>query len=233
MLKYNNKTIYKVYKNNKIIKKAYKQGNTVFEYKDKYLPQGYQECKFIESSGTQYVKTNFIPSDYNGNYTVMIDFQGISLLGSSSYMAGCGGVRSCNMNVNTSGGISIYNNNMAETGAGTGASIESSQFNILERNKIKVTLINDGYTTAVLNGVSYSNEIKTKTASTSYFVLGRSSGTNYPIKLYGCKIYDGNNDLIRHFIPCLDNNNVPCLYERILGETLYNTGAGTFTYELL
>ena len=48
-------------------------------------------------------------------------------------------------------------------------------------------------------------------------------------KIYWCKIYD-NGGLVRDFIPCLDMNNSPCLYDKVSRETFYNKGTGNFTF---
>ena len=56
MLKYNGNNIKKVYKNKDIVKKIYKNSNVVFEYQNTLLPQGYQECKYIQTTGTEYIK---------------------------------------------------------------------------------------------------------------------------------------------------------------------------------
>lgn len=52
--------------------------------------------------------------------------------------------------------------------------------------------------------------------------------SNY--KLYYFKIYE-NNVLVRNYMPALDENNIPCLYETISKTYLYNSGSGSFTYE--
>lgn len=49
------------------------------------------------------------------------------------------------------------------------------------------------------------------------------------IKFYYLKIYEGEN-LVKDFIPVLDTNNKPCMYEKI-GKTFhYNTGEDELTY---
>ena len=40
------------------------------------------------------------------------------------------------------------------------------------------------------------------------------------------------NNLLFNGIPCLDDNNVPCMYDTISGDTFYNQGTGTFGYEV-
>lgn len=48
-------------------------------------------------------------------------------------------------------------------------------------------------------------------------------------KLYYLKIYDGGT-LLRDYIPVLDGNGVPCLYDKVSQTFYYNQGTGTFLY---
>lgn len=43
------------------------------------------------------------------------------------------------------------------------------------------------------------------------------------------KIYDGET-LVRDYVPCLDDNNVPCMYDKVTKTPYYNAGTGNFTY---
>lgn len=52
---------------------------------------------------------------------------------------------------------------------------------------------------------------------------------NLKMKLYSFKIYD-NDALVRDFIPVLNNNGIPCLYDRVNNEFYYNQGTGEFLY---
>lgn len=49
-------------------------------------------------------------------------------------------------------------------------------------------------------------------------------------RLYSFKIYEGD-ELIKSFIPVLDPDNVPCLYETVGNDFYYNGGSGTFIYD--
>lgn len=57
--------------------------------------------------------------------------------------------------------------------------------------------------------------------------------TRYPrygiYKLYYCKIWN-RDTLVRDLIPVLDENNVPCLYDKANDQYYYNLGSGTFLY---
>lgn len=54
-------------------------------------------------------------------------------------------------------------------------------------------------------------------------------GTNDSLTLYSCEIKVGGVE-VRSFIPVLDFNDVPCLYDKISGNFFYNAGTGNFSY---
>lgn len=88
-----------------------------------------------------------------------------------------------------------------------------------------------------INGVRvYSTTSYQTTDRTTYkpyiFVMNQS-GHNLEyssIKLYYIKFYNYNDELIRDFIPVLDENNIPCLYDKISKSYFYNQGTGQFLY---
>jgi len=48
-------------------------------------------------------------------------------------------------------------------------------------------------------------------------------------RIYYLQMYD-NLVLVRDFIPVLDTNNVPCMYDKVTKTFFYNIGTGTFLY---
>ena len=73
-------------------------------------------------------------------------------------------------------------------------------------------------------------------STASIFLFGRHSAyyvdkVNRPAnaKVYYCKIWKGGS-LVRDFIPVLDWNYVPCMYDRVTEQLFYNAGTGTFSY---
>ena len=48
-------------------------------------------------------------------------------------------------------------------------------------------------------------------------------------RIYFCKIYQGEQ-LIRNFVPVLNKNGVPCLYDKVEHKFYYNQGNGQFLY---
>ena len=45
-----------------------------------------------------------------------------------------------------------------------------------------------------------------------------------------CQMFDNELNLIADFIPVLDWDNVPCMYDRVTEQFFYNQGTGTFLY---
>lgn len=50
------------------------------------------------------------------------------------------------------------------------------------------------------------------------------------VAIYSCAIYD-NTVPIMNFVPCLDVNSVPCMYDTIGRKPYYNVGTGEFNYK--
>ena len=49
-------------------------------------------------------------------------------------------------------------------------------------------------------------------------------------KIYYAKITNGQGEMTLNCIPCLDADGVPCLYDLISKKSLYNIGTGSFTW---
>ncbi len=47
-------------------------------------------------------------------------------------------------------------------------------------------------------------------------------------KIYYCKIYEGSR-LVHHFLPVVDYDIVPCMYDKVTRTRFYNQGTGSFT----
>lgn len=102
----------------------------------------------------------------------------------------------------------------------------SSQFNswkpIAVNEKVKITIDkNKMYIDGTLYH-TYSSKQFTQSQSIYIFSVN-DNGTPYApseMKLYGCKVYE-NDVLISDFKPCLDTNNVECLYDEITKQYFY------------
>ena len=192
-----------------------------------FLPNGYQELEYIESTGTQYIDTGLYANEYpnlivemEGNYTINNGSQYIFgagdngnaksyiLLGQTSSLGFIGqiGIAWTEKSIMTA---DTQKHKFILDALSNVATIDSTSVN-MDANNIR--LINYKY---FLFALDISNSIYNR----SWFRM------NY------CKIM--NNDIIiRDYIPVLDNNNVPCLYDTVTGNTFYNQGTGDFLYKL-
>lgn len=59
------------------------------------------------------------------------------------------------------------------------------------------------------------------------FNVGDENGNPFIGRIYYAKIWD-NDILIRDFIPVIDGNNIPCMYDKIEGKFYHNVNADNF-----
>ena len=88
----------------------------------------------------------------------------------------------------------------------------------------------------VLDGVDYGGWSSSITRSQlTMYLMARnnngSAGNFFKGRIYGFKIYE-SNILAMDLIPVLDRSKVPCFYDKISNELLYNKGTGEFNYTL-
>ena len=91
----------------------------------------------------------------------------------------------------------------------------------------KQTMIIDGLT--VIND-TLTNEIDNNLNMYLFGVNHNNTFNQYEgSRIYSCSI-EVDGVLVRDFIPVLDWNNVPCMYDKVSEELFYNKGTGTFKY---
>lgn len=210
--------------NNEVVK-AYK-GSTLF-YEKGGLPSGYTALEYLESSGTQAIDTGYKP---NNNTRLVIDclIQG----GLGNY--GLQGARAYydSKSFYFGKGSSAYERLYATYGANSTYSNTNYYGARHTFDFNKNVLYVDG--TQVLS-------LATATFSMPYNLFLFAMNDDYnsqgnpqiksggKIRGFSAQIYE--NDVLFHsFASCLDNNNVPCMYDLIGRTTHYNIGTGNFTY---
>ncbi len=80
-----------------------------------------------------------------------------------------------------------------------------------------------------INGNLDKESTLSASLNTDTFKLFNGMGYNKLVTIYYCKVYNGNGDLLREYIPAKDSNNVLGMYETRTGRFLTNAGSGTFT----
>lgn len=195
------------------------RGSEILWQKQKYK----QELEYLESTGTQYIDTGL---KMTSDYSVELDYQIVSIPKQNERKGLFGGL--------DTGGVARYGSlvspttRMLEYGYGKGntyyqTKIPTTYRCLLYQNKNKVY---------VDNSLIYTFPTVTfAMASNAY--LGSFNYTNYTpmlAKYYGAKFWDGDT-LVRDFIPVLDMNDVPCMYDKVTDTCFYNKGTGQFQFE--
>lgn len=82
-----------------------------------------------------------------------------------------------------------------------------------------------------LDDVKITNYAAFSSISTLYLFNLNLNNVAYmsSVRIWSCK-HKRNGVLIRDFIPVLDWNDRPCLYDKVSGELFYNQGTGEFLY---
>ena len=186
------------------------------------LPSGYIQLEYIQSTGTQYINTGFVPSP---DTRAVIDAQITAQTASAAAYLG-----------ERSGGGSTNKTAYELWSLSTGANISSDFFG----NRVSKTmstigirvLIDKNKASVTINGSTVTNRAAAGTATLPIFLLASNdSGTaalGIAAKLYSCQIYD-NGTLVRDFVPCKNASGAVGLYDTVGGQFYANAGTGTFT----
>lgn len=181
------------------------------------LPDGYTELAWIQSTGTQFVNTNFVP-----NQDTRVVMRGNFLAHSAN--ASLFGVRT-----SASSGLFtmtwVDGNSYFMSNYGTGyltVSFTDGNAFTLDKNK-NVTTFNG-------NTVTDDYEIFTCMGPLYLFATNNNGSLLHygSFQLYSCQIYD-NGTLVRDYVPCIDPSGEVGLYDLVTATFYGNSGTGTFT----
>lgn len=192
----------------------------------------YIPIEYLESTGTQWIDTGYVP---NTNTKVSIKLQFTTLPSDDIFQALLGA-----RNKNRSYSFSIF--------------IAAPCAPVVDKNHIRFDLGHDGSNTCAsydnlthigdafnltkngaenyINGKQFESNVSANFSApfNAYlFALNEADNPIYPstVRIYSTQIWD-NNILIRDFIPVLDKNGTPCLYDKVEGKLYYNAGTGDF-----
>lgn len=197
------------------VAKAYKGTNLFYERKS----TPYTPLSYIESTGLQRINTGYAPTR---NTTVVIDMQLTQLSNSS----GGNNIFACVWSTNGFVLIDVFTNGNNVYRWHNGAWVNSDTI----RPSLDRVIIEVYQGVVKVNGEYAINTTMSSPGSNQPIKLfGFDNFYRGYYKLYGFKIYE-NDVLVRDFIPVLDTNNIPCLYEKQTEQYFYNVGSGTFLY---
>ena len=185
------------------------------------LPNTYLQLEYIESTGTQYIDTYFIP---NVNVKVKFEVLFNSISGGQTAFIGC--QNSSNDPVvkwyptTSSAGNDFRFGNKSLTSIGNSPNVI---YNIeFDKNGIQ---INNYYRSNIVS--SFSSAL----SQTMYiFAINGNSTTKSSAKLYFCRIYD-NDTLVRDFVPAMRLSDKEVGLYDLVNDVFYtNSGTGTFKF---
>ena len=187
------------------------------------LPEGFKKVEFLQSTGNEVIYTGIIPTDKHGFYAE------VESCGGTGY--GCGtqtGAGAPGFWIYVNNGVlqASYENNTKTTISSNGKSIIKNNF-LNDRKLVSDKSIVKNYSQDFTYNWTYEFTLFKSTygGNTKFDPVA-------PIRFYRFKISE-NEKIIRDFVPCLDHNDVPCMYD-ILGtgtieeNTYYNQGTGKF-----
>ena len=182
------------------------------------LPDGYTQLKYIESSGTQYIDTGFVPNQ-DTRLVMKTEFK---ITGSNMFLFGARTSEKENSFAFNAYTSNIYRSHYNTTWLDYDSSVSFSEPFTIDKNK----------NTTKLNGVHTVTEQYAKfecPCNLTLFALNTKTAaqTFATAKLYDCKIYN-NGKLIRDFIPCINSSGNIGLYDAVTKAFYKNSGTGSF-----
>ena len=191
------------------------------------LPSVYTQLEYIESTGAEYIDTEFKP---NQDTRVVMDAQLVRERTAEAANA-LFGVRTSisskaySIHYNTSNGYLYHFYNNGYTG------------NLTIEDKTNRLVYETDKNTFKTTGGSWNNSTNARPYASFQcdynlylFALNNAGATSFfsCLRLYSCKIYDGAV-LIRDYVPCKNQTGEYGLYDLVNGEFYGNAGTGAFT----
>ena len=206
--------------------------------KSSKLPIGYTQLEYIESNGTQYIDTDYIPK-INTKIVLELSFSGTfkntNTYGGYSAFLGVTDSDKQYFSINFGGGpnqgnqlFPWFNKNLGIDGQ----QIESLTItDTIRTNRNTLTIEKGNITYGSKNGTISQ---KSNDQIQSMLIFGRKTAsgecrpfTEYNMKVYSMKIYE-DNKLKKDFIPVVNVNNENGLFDLVDNKFYENNGTGEF-----
>ena len=200
-----------------------------FEKSGGGLPEGYTAVNYLQSTGPQWIEMGVAPNQ-NTKAVLKIKINnfngdlGITLIGSRT---NANSNDQFNTYLDNSGGRRFLFRMDGQTQATswTGLTTDKIYTVTLSGTEMKAEL-EDG--TAVFSK-TFSVPDFTSTVTMALFRAKGVGSSYFQGRIYSCKHYSGD-ELIQDFVPCLDTEGVPCMFDFVSQKSFYNKGTGSFTW---
>lgn len=193
------------------------------------VPSDYTLLEYLESSGTQVIKTGHIPTINTG---FKCKVQETTTRSSEAFY--------CGSQTSTFG---IWVANRRYNGFRLCVQVGHSQLGIIniEDAQADMNVVEaecNFYNSGKAGRLGQQSKVNMDGEWSGQFTLFKATykrDGNYdptrPIRIFYFALTEGD-ELMRDFIPVLDSKGVPCLYDRVTKTPYYNSGTGTFGYAL-
>ena len=182
------------------------------------LPDGFTAVNYLQSTGTQYIDTG---RKLTQDSDITIDFMIVDKLDSD---AGIFGSRESA----TKNNLALFKQRSDRLFVGDFSKYPKYRFmtaSSLNRTKIRMNKAGVWVNDILIKSWSDVADFETPTNGLIFDVYNNWTGKKAVMRLYSYA--DGN---AQKLVPCLDANGVPCMYDLIRRQTLYNQGTGSFTW---
>ena len=198
-------------------------------YKAGELPAGYKRCKWLSSKDDAYLITDYYPKIGDA---VEIYF---SLNGSRAYdviISATSGYDS-NRQIIILSGIAYIGSFFKYFTNGDASRVYLNGYVGGEPRKLVID--KDGRMISFSGNLMSDGEVQKdkEEINAPLFLLERSNHKDHFSGKIGTVTFTRGGKKSLNLIPCLNEHNVPCMYDTVSGKSYYNKGKGTFGYKLL
>lgn len=183
------------------------------------VPSEYSQCEYIENTGKAYIDTNLSLSE---NFKIIGEYAQTKVLNLEQPVVSIWTVQYNYWNLFVRIGDKRADIYTAKH------NVMSKEFELNQKHNFEIIRNKSEWSLKideeVMNWKYEAKEINPTTLK--LLARGDLNFTCYN-RLYKVKVYD-NSEIIGNFIPCIDTNNTPCMYDTVTGKTFYNNGQGEF-----
>ena len=183
------------------------------------LPEGYTAVDYLQSSGTQYIDTG---RKLTQDSDITIDFM---IVGKINRSAGMFGSRQSAYEKN----LAMFQTTSPNIFAVDFSEYPNYRFSITSSlNRTKIRANKTGVWVNDILQKSWSGIANFETPTNGLiFDVGNN---NWAGNKAAMRLYSYTDGSAQQLVPCLDADGVPCMYDLIRRQTLYNQGTGSFTW---
>lgn len=185
------------------------------------LPSGFVRTEYIESTGTQYIDTGFVPNQDTRVFCEAV----FAPATSAKFLFGARTSTTSNQFMLACTSSGEYTSGYGGASKPFPAAHSTTDIIFVDKDKETTTITHTDGTTASVVGTE-----STFTAPNNMVLFGcNTKGTvrSSKARIYSCQIYD-NGVLVREFVPCKNSGDVGGLYDVLNGVFYGNAGSGEF-----